>query len=456
MQKAPGSVRSRSHGGPPLFTAVVACVLGGLTVRTCEGAGYDSLSQVEAASETRDYTQQIATGKFGKPQEAFLTEILLPQLSKAANRTAITRTRQRIRELALRDAAADVVDPVNSKLRDAMLAQARDADNEAVVRVNAMLLVGELVSGADKPWPGAGKPLAEAAADASLPWAVRIVALAALGRHVAEAGGGSPALVAAAGPVVAGLLTSPPEGDAAARRWILARSLDMLPALSPPPAAIAVAVRMLGDQKEDPDLRVRAAVALGRLARPDAGIDAAAGVEQVRGLAIAVLEGDLAAADARRFARKLGSRDALLSGADQPAAGGQVTAPLPPTFGGGFGVEPIAGGDSLQPLDPDAVPTAACRRDAWRLFSLADAIKPTRGSPGLADLLSGEKAAAAADLATTLHTAAKDLDRQADEASLKQALDAIKEAARAGAGPQPAGGDARPASPFDEPANGPF
>lgn len=436
----------------------------GMVPLASRAADYASLAQVEAASETRDYSQQVRDKKFATDQEAYLRNTLLPQLSVEANRPVIARTRQRIRELALRDAAKEVFEPVNSLLRDDMLKLAGDGDAEPIVRVNAMLLVGELIGADGKPWPGAAAALAAATGDQQLPLAVRVAALAGLSGHVTAAGAGSPELAALAGPAVAGLVTNPPEGDPVAARWLLARALDLLPAVNPPPAAIAATAAILADEKADTDVRVRAAMALGKLAKPAAAIDAAAAVAQIRDLAIAALAADLAAAEERRFAKKLGSRDASAGGFGGGRGEGFMP-PAGPMFGGGgmpggpLGGEFGGGATEAVEDDEDAVPPLACRRDAWRLHVCAEAISPTRSGPGLAELLAGDAQAAAGDLAAGLRQAALDLDAQPTEDTLEQALASLREAAGAAGGaaadgpvkPPAPGGQKPAASPFDGP-----
>jgi len=435
-----------------LLTVALTIVVAGTTA----APAYDSLSQVESASETKDYTQQVREKKFGDDQRAFVTKILLPQLSAPANRSGISRTRQRIRELALREAGKEVYDPINSLLAETMAGTAADQNVEPLIRVNAMLMVGELVGADGKPWLGATKSLATAAADASLPAEVRIAALAGLVRHVNAAVDGA---AAAATPVVTALITSPPQGDPAARDWLVARSLDILPAVAPPPAAIAAVAAILANDAATVDQRVRAAVALGRLARPDAGIDAATALKQIGSLATAALSADLTAAEERRFARTIGSRDGL----SNAATAGGFSAPAPLDFGGagvfaGQSGRDTEAGQGLPDLkDEDAVPTLACRRDAWRLFSLAQAIKPARAGSGLADLLAGDAAKDAATLGALLRERAAAVDKTPDEATLQEALDEIRKAVGAPAGDAPArpapGGrkPAAPDSPFDAP-----
>jgi hypothetical protein len=104
------------------------------------------------------------------------------------------------------------------------------------------------------------------------------------------------------------------------------------------------------------------------------------------------------------------------------------------------------------------VPTLACRRNAWRLYGLAEAVQPARGGAGLAGMLQGEPAAAAADLATTMRQAAVKLDADPDEEALAAALAELRKLAGAAAPPAggagKADGQATPASPFDQPASG--
>lgn len=442
------------------FAALLLTAAGGVLMPTAgRGAGYDSWSKVEQAQETRDYGLQIREGKFDAAQKAFIDETLLPQLGLEANRASIAAVRQRIRDVALRGAAKkEIVDQGNTVIRDGMLRLAADKNAELPVRVNAMLLVGELQDLDRAPWPGSLAPLAKAAGDAALPLAIRVAALNGLARQVAGAAAGGPAALAAA-PVVSGLVTSPPEGDPAAVRWLLSRALDLLPRVSAPPAAVAAAARILADDKADLDLRVRAAAAVGGLAKADSGIDAATAIAQIKALAITAVSADLDAAEERRFSKKLTGAN-LLAGGER---GG--LSPPPPTavdqggggiFGGQFGGELGAGGVAAV-VDEDAVPSLACRRNAWRLFTLAEAIKPARSGAGLADLLAGAAATAAADLATRLRESAIGLDKQPDEPTLATALAELEKLAAPGQSAAPADKpDAKPGpaaapSPFDQP-----
>ncbi|NCX97742.1 MAG: hypothetical protein EBX35_03985 [Planctomycetia bacterium] len=459
--------RTRRDLGRFLWMPLLAAAWSTLAPSAGHAADYESWSKVEGAQQTRDYGQQIKEGKFDADQKTFVETTLLPQLGLEANRTAIAAVRQRIRDVALRGATKkEVVDQANAAIRDGMLRLVADKNAELLVRVNAMLLVGELQDLDRAPWPGGLAPLTKAAGDAALPLAIRVAALNGLAQHVAAAGAGGPAATAAA-PVVGALVTSPPEGDAAAVRWLVSRALDLLLRVPAQPQAVAAAARMLADGQADLDLRVRAAAAVGGLAKADSGVDAAAAVAQIKSLAITALSADLDAAEDRRFFKKVAGSDPLSAGGVR----GGLTAPPaansstlgPGGFFGGQGPGDLGGGLTPAVADEDAVQPLACRRNAWRLFTLAEAIKPARSGAGLAGLLAGAAATAATDLATDLREAAIDLDKRPDEATLEAALAKLREVAPTGApvpGPgQPAGtgAAAKEASPFDQPAgNSPF
>ena len=166
--------RTRRDLGHFLWIPLLAATLGSLPPSPGLAADYDSWSKVEGAQETRDYGQQIREGKFDAAQKAFIDETLLPQLGLDANRTAIATVRQRIRDVALRGAAKkEVVDQGNAAIRDGMLRLVADKDAELLVKVNAMLLIGELQDLDRAPWSGSLAPLTKAAGDATLPLAIR-------------------------------------------------------------------------------------------------------------------------------------------------------------------------------------------------------------------------------------------------------------------------------------------
>lgn len=126
------------------------------------GAGGHSrgLEKTETAAET-EYKQPLAEGGAADAKiRGFLRDKALPQLALESNRTTIEKTRRRMRDFLLggiEDAKA--FDDVSRVVLDFMATVARDGDADPVVRVNAMLLVGELRAKDNKqPWAPASFP----------------------------------------------------------------------------------------------------------------------------------------------------------------------------------------------------------------------------------------------------------------------------------------------------------
>jgi hypothetical protein len=404
---------------------LAACLAGCLAPRA-SAQGYDSWSKVEAAEETRDYGQQIRDGKFEAAQQNYVRSIVLPQLALPGNRTSIVQVRQRIRDLLTRGATAPkVFDSANGLARDFMVALARDEAAEPILRVNAMLLVGELQAADRKPWAGSVEPLAAAAADGKLPLAVRIAALSGLSRQVAE-GRADGGFVQTVGPALEQIVTRPPAGDPAGSGWLVGQAIEILGLLGSSPAATAAMVGILADDKADLDLRIRAAAAVGRQAKPADSLDAAAVTGTLRSVARLGLERDLAAAQDRRLSRQIAAGP---TGAGEEFPGGAGGRARAAPGGGRFAGEGIFGGlpdEDGTEADEDAVLPLACRRNAWRLTTLADALQPAQGSGGLVPLLQGDAAAEAIELATTLRQQGRALLMTPDEATLEKVLKLLK------------------------------
>ncbi|MFM8291103.1 MAG: hypothetical protein ACKOC4_05305 [Planctomycetia bacterium] len=404
-------------------------------------AKYSAWSKVENARETSELRQQLRDGgPFDAKARDFVVQVVLPQLGMEANRPTIERVRRRIRDLLLADIADEKAFGDAAKtVVDAMAAVAQNRDVDSVVRVNAMLLVGDLRSKEGRPLPMALAMLATVAADVRLPLEVRIAAAAGMARHAeaAKASGQVAEVAKAVAPAIGPMLSAPPSvaGD-----WLAGRALAIVQTLGRQTAtkdALAAAARILGDGTRSVDLRVRAAAALGAAAAADSGVDVGRAVDSIPGVALAGLQADAAAADSLRAERGL------------PVAGGSVA-----------GLAPV-GGDA----EP-AVPQLVCRRNAWRLWTCAEALLSEDGTTGLGPLLGGDAAAAAGKTAATLRQAAAMLDTHPDEQSLLEAIELLsgKEAAAAGANPAPAvrpkerpGTDApaRGDSPFDATPFGP-
>lgn len=405
---------------------------------------YIGWPKVENAREMRGLKEKLRDGSaLDAESRAFVSQTVLPQLTLGENLSTIERTRRRIRETLLTDIDDDKAFADMSRLvAESMMAVARDDAADGPVRVNAMLLVGEMRGKDGKPWPPARPSLAAATGDAQLPIAVRIAAIAGLGRHVdacrsdAEA---TAALAKAAGPALAAIVATPIESDRRAEQeWLSSRALALLPAVLPQASKDVAAslAAIIDDPARATDTRVRATAALGATANAKSEINAAKLIDTIRGMALLSLEADVAAADVRRFEKQYRSLAAGQQEAMQPGA-----AP--------------AGGNDPAANAGLAIPEQACRRNAWRLVTLAEAIDPGDGRPGLAALL-GEAAAPAKQLAATLRDAGMVIDQAPDEESVVAAIKAIKAPAQAPpGGAAPTQPSAPPQAPAEEPAKQP-
>jgi len=390
--------------------------------------------KAETASETV-YKQPLAEGNAVDANiRGFLVGKALPQLALESNRATIEKTRRRMREFLLggiEDAKA--FEDASRIVLDFMVALARDPKADAAVRVNAMLLIGELRGKDNKqPWAPAVPALAAATADGKLPAEVRIAALAGLSRHleVPKTGGGERADAKAVADALAMVISSSTAGmDPAAANWLLSRALAVLPAAVPvlPKELAAAVIKVLEDASRPIDVRVRAAAALGAAAKPPSTIDAAKAVTTIRALASAALAQDLERMTRLRDDESFGGTTATDG---SPAA----TRETPPRT-------------TLAEL--------ACRRNAWRLVTLADAIATEDGSGGLATLL-GQSGDPARKLAADLRTAGLEIDANPTEDAVAAATAALEPAAPAAvapaAAPQPAaekpGEPTTPTDPF--------
>jgi hypothetical protein len=360
-----------------------------------------------------------------------------------------------------------------------MSALAAKDDEPAVVRVNAMLLVGELqTAGAAgrKPWPGATASLAKAMADTSLSKEVRIAAAAGLARHLDAARSNADLLGRMSKDVVPPLASVIKEmaapGGGPENDWLLSRSLSMLALLGPAqPAAVADVIAAVGSPARSFDARVRAAACLAAIVGPQANVaEPVAVIGKIEELAIACLQQDADAADRLKLEKLFGGEGGGMPGMpgmSGPMSGGPsgyapppeaampgpgFGSPSDPAAAGGFG---FPGSGPGQPPAEQLIPVEVCRRAAWRLSSLANAILTVDEKRGLRTLIADEAAAAKAKmLAQNLRTAANELDSRPIDASLRQALADLKPAPPAGAEGDAAEGDtpADPAAPAADPA----
>ena len=429
-----------------LVAAGIVGTVAAVAVGQGDDARFSNWTKVESAPETRTYKEAMRGGSaFDAVAKTFLEEVALPQLALEANRGTIERVRKRMREFLLADIANEkTVEDASRTVLTFMESLVGNQDADAVVRVNAMLLIGEMQAPAPerKPWQPAASVLAKAVANPELPKSLRIAACVGLARHVEATKGVAEEqqrMAAVAGPAIMAILKEfaaegpkePPKEPASSagsveNDWMVSRCLSMLPLLGPlSPAAAAEVVRILNEGSRSINVRVRAAATLAAAAGPDSKVDKAAAIKSVGALATSALERDVAAGD------KLALDRQYSGAAGQPGAPG---VPLDP-----------AGQPVVEPL----IPREICRRAAWRLAVLADAILTDDSKRGLA-VLGGEASPPAVELAQGLRRAAMDLDATPEENTLRQALTALKPAQPAA----PAAGDA-PASPTDKPAAAP-
>lgn len=410
------------------------------------GAKYSTWSKVEAAPETRAYKENLREGGgLDATLRALLELTALPQLALASNRSTIERTRRRMRELLLTEIADEkAFEDASQVFLDFFGKLARDEDADLIVRINALLLVGELKAKDGKPWPPTAGPLASAARDAKLPIAIRVAATAGLARHAEAARAigddASKALAADALPAIVAILGEPVEKDTSVELdWLVSRSLSMLPSLGrwAPKEMAATLPQLLAKLLEDPlrslDVRVRAAAALGAMVVPTSGVNGPQTIAAIRSLALSGLEGD----DAIAASRRLEQEYIVLLGAPD------ATVAQPPGLG--------------QPGTPNALAIAeqVCRRAAWRLVTLADAIAPLDGKGGLA-VLSTNTGTQATDLAKLLRDFGMNLDKIPDEQSLNDAVAAIHAPATGTPQPQAPQRQPKPEEPAaEEPATDP-
>ena len=413
-----------------LSLRVTVVVAAGVLVTAAAGAfaqdddaRLSNWAKVESAAETRTYKESMrGGGAFDAAARGFLEEIALPQLGLEANRTTIERVRKRLREYLLADITNEkAAEEASKTCLSFMESLAGKEDADAAVRVNAMLLIGELQSVDRKPWQPAAAVLARAAANAELPKAVRIAACVGLARHVEATKGvveEQQRMAAVAVPAIVAILKEDPQAPtpssvAVENDWMASRCLTMLPSLGPlTPATAAEVVRILGENKRSINVRVRAAAALAAVAGPESKVDKAAVIKAIGAVAVVALERDVAAADKLILDRQYGG-----------GTGGAAPGMMPPGMGG----DP-----SGQPAVEQMIPREVCRRAAWRLAVLADSILTDDSKRGIA-VLGGEAAPAAVELAQNLRRAAMELDATPEELTLRQALTGLKPPAPAAA-----------------------
>lgn len=462
-------------------TGMVLCIALGIASGHSFGQDEGPLTwaKLESARESLDFKEKMrGGGALDAKSKEFLEQIALPQLAHEVNRGTITTVRKRLREYLLNDITDDkICDEANRIFATTMNGLAAKDDEPAVVRVNAMLLVGELQTvgtAGRKPWPGATSMLAKGMADASLSKEVRIAAAVGLARHLDTARSNADLLGRVAKDVVPPLTSVVKEmagpGGGPENDWLLSRAVSMLALFGPAqPDTVAAVTAAVGSSARSFDARVRAAACLAAIVGPQANVaDPAAVIGTIEQLAIACLQHDADTADRLKLERLFGAEGggmagpmAAMSGPMPGGPGGYVppeaTAPGPgfgppgdPAAAVGFG---FPGSAPAQPPAEQLIPVEVCRRAAWRLSSLANAIVTSDEKRGLRTLITDEKAADKAKaLSGILRTAAKTLDEQPNDTSLLNALADLKPTPPPAADGEATEGDPETAADADKPA----
>lgn len=426
---------------------VAGCLLASTPAIAQGDAQAASWSKVESTEAAKKYFDRIKKGEFDAESKAFLEQVALPQLAVEGNRRQIERIRRRMRDMLLNEktSEASALDAAAKTAVGWLASQAGNPQVEPLVRVNAMLLIGELRGKDGRPWSGAIGPLAAAMGDGKLPAGVRVAAAAGLARHVdgARAAGSADATLApVAAPLVAVIAAPPSTADGAAGDWLVSRALDMLPIVAPQatPEAGRGLLAILSDATRAVDVRVRAAAALGATATAASNVDAGEAVSRIRSLAAEALKADITTAAERALTARISGQPLM----PMAPAGFEGAGPGFPGAPGEFGGMPGGGTTTVD----DPIDELVVRRDAWRLMTLATAVATADGAAGLSALLAGDAAARSKAIAQTLRESALALDRSLDAASMKQAYAAIERLGgiAGAAAPRPAAGGPAPAA----------
>ncbi len=235
----------RSFTGCCCAVVCAAAMGGGMLagLASAQEPKYSSWKQVEAAPETRDFLVAMkGGGGLDAAATTYLEEIVFPQLAMPENQGDLDEVRDRLRTRILGSFAND--DIQNAANRLVVQGMQRLVADEALamgVRLNAILLLGELEAKSGGLWPEALQPLATVAADASMPLALRVGAMIGLSQHLSRAANRSdPAIVAAmlpaAEPALMTSLAMPEDGtssDLLAAEWLASQVLRLLPQVMP-------------------------------------------------------------------------------------------------------------------------------------------------------------------------------------------------------------------------------
>lgn len=426
-----------------MLTGLLAAAPAGLAQ---EPSRFEQLSALQSSADIKAYKQDLGGGgSFTDRHRQLLVGDGLSQLVAAGNRDNLAYVRSRLPRLFLdviRNAAArqQAAEAAVEGL-DALARRQRTAIEGSV---NAALLLGELTEQEGEPLAAATPVLERLALDPQVVPAVRVAALNGLAARVRAAGGGSPPATRQAAvallPTLNKLLGAVQQpGEAAAadglsptvRDWLRSRSLDLASGIAPlaeadsePLSAVGEAALDILKTAEGPiDLRVRAAVFLARLVKPEPNAAAAELGELIDAVAVAAVVED-------RQARELIELEQSLGGIGPPGGAAMMAGP---------------GGEFVEST-PSLLPVATCLRTSWRLVSLAEALATIAESQGETGKQLQQRAGQLRELGLAIYEKPNDETVLAAATALAPEPKAAKPAGNQGDPAQPAADD-RPAAP---------
>lgn len=349
-----------------MLAAFVICAIGVAPPVSAQDAapaaktGPDKVAADELQKATDAFVKGIQErGGLDDTAKEFVAKVALRKLRQVPEQrrlvagekldTALDRIREALSGPKGTDAAA--AQQIREAAATWLVEQAQAGD--PVLAANAALLLGDLQADG-KPWIEGSRRLAALAAAADRKPAVRAAAVAGLARQADEFTSKPPTppeFVEAVAPALTAIVTAPAADADPAARWLVSRALDVIakvvPSASPELATALAAV--MADPARSTDARVRAAIALGRTATKESGVDAAGAVRVIRRLAEDALADSMATAKDRALAASLSNM------------------PLPTVQQPGL---PEAGpATPMYPLNAVEI-----ERDAWRLLKLSEAI----------------------------------------------------------------------------------
>ena len=376
----PGSLGSMAgsplgNGGKHRLTAALLMMLTGLLAAAPAGLAqepsrFPRLAALEASADMKAYQQELGNGgSFTDRHRQLLVGDGLTQLVAAGNRSSLAYVRSRLPRLFL-----DVIGNAAARQQAATAAVegldalARGQRTAIEGSVTAALLLGELTEQEGGPLTAATPVLERLVLDPQVVPAVRVAALNGLAFRVRAAGGGSPpatrqaavALLPTLNKLLGTVQAAAADGlSPMLQEWLRSRSLDLAVAIAPlaetdsePLSAVGEAALDILKTVEGPvDLRVRAAVLLARLVKPEPASAVIELAELIDAVAVAAVVED-------RQARELIELEQSLGGIGPQGGAAMMAGP---------------GGEFLETI-PSLLPEATCLRTSWRLVSLADAL----------------------------------------------------------------------------------